>query len=265
MYYNRARYYDPSNGRFNRTDPYAGNTQDPQSLHKYLYCHNNPINAIDPTGKMTINSLVTAIAIGAIVIGIILTVTGAGMFAWGKYKNNMDLQSQGWDLAVLGLWVIAAGGAIFAVGAKAIEGAVLAVITFIAGLVGSKCKTMAIAAINDLLSPVSEIYYLATKLGAAGIPRNGAIIYRGDNTLGSYDKDIVFTTTRPPLQIGDRILSYSVSTNDPAEVSFNQYLVTSLQPLEYDVILENTTLTVGATSSNLINENKGKWSWTIIK
>ena len=39
QYYNRARWYDPLNGRFNRVDPYAGNMQDPQSLHKYLYCY----------------------------------------------------------------------------------------------------------------------------------------------------------------------------------------------------------------------------------
>jgi len=46
MYYNRTRYYDPMNGRFNRTDPYSGNYNDPQSLHKYLYCHANPVNNV---------------------------------------------------------------------------------------------------------------------------------------------------------------------------------------------------------------------------
>ncbi len=53
MYYNRARYYDQNIGRFNRMDPYAGNKQDPQSLHKYLYVHNNPVNGIDPAGLFT--------------------------------------------------------------------------------------------------------------------------------------------------------------------------------------------------------------------
>ncbi len=48
----RARYYDPANGRFNRMDPYTGNMTDPQSLHKYLYCHGNPVNCIDPSGKI---------------------------------------------------------------------------------------------------------------------------------------------------------------------------------------------------------------------
>jgi len=27
-YYNRARWYDPAAGRFNRTDPFAGNHKD---------------------------------------------------------------------------------------------------------------------------------------------------------------------------------------------------------------------------------------------
>ena len=50
LQHNRARWYDPLNGRFNRVDPFAGNMQDPQSLHKYLYCHANPVNAVDPSG-----------------------------------------------------------------------------------------------------------------------------------------------------------------------------------------------------------------------
>jgi len=52
QYYLRARYYDPSNGRFNRVDPFPGNPQDPQSLHKYTYCHNNPVDAVDPSGTV---------------------------------------------------------------------------------------------------------------------------------------------------------------------------------------------------------------------
>ncbi len=70
MYYLRARYYNPSNGRFNRVDPYSGNMQDPQSLHKYLYCHANPVNRLDPSG------LFGSIADVAISIGIISLVSG---------------------------------------------------------------------------------------------------------------------------------------------------------------------------------------------
>jgi len=60
QYYLRARFYDPLNGRFNRTDPFAGSPQDPQSLHKYLYCHANPVNNIDPSGNFASASDVSA-------------------------------------------------------------------------------------------------------------------------------------------------------------------------------------------------------------
>jgi len=55
--YLRARYYDPASGRFNRLDPLAGNLNDPQSLHKYLFVHGDPIQGIDPTGQMTVKVL----------------------------------------------------------------------------------------------------------------------------------------------------------------------------------------------------------------
>ncbi|UDQ98297.1 RHS repeat-associated core domain-containing protein [Lentisphaerota bacterium WC36G] len=55
--YLRARYYDQNSGRFNRQDPFAGNNDDPQSLHKYAYCHSDPINATDPSGEMILANL----------------------------------------------------------------------------------------------------------------------------------------------------------------------------------------------------------------
>jgi RHS repeat-associated protein len=64
MYYNRGRWYNPSNGTFNRVDPYAGNNQYPQSLHKYVYCHNDPINGVDPSGEFTFAEVLHVTAIG---------------------------------------------------------------------------------------------------------------------------------------------------------------------------------------------------------
>jgi len=64
----RARYYDPYSGRFNQLDLYAGNNADPQSLHKYLYCHANPVNGIDPTGKIGEFSLVVSMFVMAMIL-----------------------------------------------------------------------------------------------------------------------------------------------------------------------------------------------------
>ncbi len=74
QYYLRARYYDQNNGRFNRMDPYAGNNQDPQSLHKYLYCHSNPVNSIDPSGMFNILDLTIRMAINSILMKIAMPI-----------------------------------------------------------------------------------------------------------------------------------------------------------------------------------------------
>ena len=48
--YLRARYYNPSTGRFISRDSVTGDINDPLSLNLYTYCHNNPIFYLDPTG-----------------------------------------------------------------------------------------------------------------------------------------------------------------------------------------------------------------------
>ena len=50
--YLRARFYDPTLGRFLTRDTYAGNIENPQSLNLYTYCANNPVLYIDPSGHM---------------------------------------------------------------------------------------------------------------------------------------------------------------------------------------------------------------------
>ncbi|MFA7486382.1 MAG: RHS repeat-associated core domain-containing protein, partial [Phycisphaerae bacterium] len=69
QYYNRARWYNPLIGLFNQVDPYSGNTSDPQSLHKYLYCHANPVNAIDPSGRFSVTEVISVNTIMAVAIG----------------------------------------------------------------------------------------------------------------------------------------------------------------------------------------------------
>jgi len=81
QYYLRARYYNPSNGRFNRMDPFAGNDQDPQSLHKYTYCHANPVNNIDPTGQFTLAGMTIANSIRSIMANLQFDVGGYAMYA----------------------------------------------------------------------------------------------------------------------------------------------------------------------------------------
>jgi RHS repeat-associated protein len=48
--YAGARFHSPRTGRFITLDPLSGRRSNPQSLNRYAYVHNDPINSIDPTG-----------------------------------------------------------------------------------------------------------------------------------------------------------------------------------------------------------------------
>ena len=50
LQYLRARYYDPTTGRFISTDPFEGNIEQPVSRHRYLYGNANPVTFSDPSG-----------------------------------------------------------------------------------------------------------------------------------------------------------------------------------------------------------------------
>ncbi len=74
MYNLRARWYSPAAGRFNALDPYAGSSYDPQTLHKYLYCHANPINGIDPSGRFSIAEVSVNMAVSSILTKLALPI-----------------------------------------------------------------------------------------------------------------------------------------------------------------------------------------------
>jgi len=54
QYYLRARQYDPTMMRFTTRDPVRGRWQEPLTLHRYLYCGNEPVNRTDKDGRWAI-------------------------------------------------------------------------------------------------------------------------------------------------------------------------------------------------------------------
>ena len=51
LQYLRARWYDPTQGRFISEDTFEGKLDDPMSLNLYTYVGNNPLKHLDPTGN----------------------------------------------------------------------------------------------------------------------------------------------------------------------------------------------------------------------
>jgi len=46
-----ARYYEPGTGRFVAADVDLGNTAQPETLNRYVYAGNNPVNNVDASGR----------------------------------------------------------------------------------------------------------------------------------------------------------------------------------------------------------------------
>ena len=88
--YLRARYYDQGTGTFASLDPFAGNNGDPQSLHKYAYTHNDPINGSDPSGEFT---LMTVLATVNVATGVLSALSGAA--AAQKAKSQATRVAKG--------------------------------------------------------------------------------------------------------------------------------------------------------------------------
>jgi RHS repeat-associated protein len=67
LYYNRARYLNTSTGRFWNMDTEEGESNDPLSLHKYLYAGGDPIDRLDPSGRDFLDTLgAAAISVGSL-------------------------------------------------------------------------------------------------------------------------------------------------------------------------------------------------------
>jgi RHS repeat-associated protein len=141
LYYLRARYYDPTIGRFVSQDPVLGRISTPQSHNRYAYVGNNPMGFTDPTGMDFLGDVWNAIVGGAIctiTLPVCMAQLIAGTADW--LANRASWQEQvGFGLGLLFAFV--AGFAVgFAIAAFCVAtlgiGCVVAAVV-IAALVGS--------------------------------------------------------------------------------------------------------------------------------
>ena len=59
LYYLRARYYDPTIGRYISRDSYEGEITNPLSLNLYTYVENDPLSYVDPSGHSLIGAVIS--------------------------------------------------------------------------------------------------------------------------------------------------------------------------------------------------------------
>jgi RHS repeat-associated protein len=60
--YHRARWMDPTTGRFEGMDPWQGSLREPGTLHRYSYVSSSVVDRVDPTGKFALVGVLAVVA-----------------------------------------------------------------------------------------------------------------------------------------------------------------------------------------------------------
>ena len=82
-----ARYYEVETGRWVQKDPWLGTIKNPQTLNSYTYVINNPIDFIDPSGRVIVGCLIIA-------IGIVVTIIFLVYIGLKKIKERLERQEK---------------------------------------------------------------------------------------------------------------------------------------------------------------------------
>jgi RHS repeat-associated protein len=112
-----TRYYDPTLGRWTQQDPVGGSLGDLNSANRYTYANDDPVNAVDPSGKDIIGCTlaVLLVALGfaagiAAVVGAVATapeVLATGAVAAASVGATVGTYSAliGGGIAIIAAWV----------------------------------------------------------------------------------------------------------------------------------------------------------------
>jgi RHS repeat-associated protein len=93
----QARWLNPRTGRFHTMDSYAGDPQQPLSLHKYLYATDNPVNLVDATGNFSEAEVMVASTIS---VGLSIWATATIVKTGVAIKQGADVQGLAQRLGV---------------------------------------------------------------------------------------------------------------------------------------------------------------------
>ncbi|MBF0533232.1 MAG: fibronectin type III domain-containing protein, partial [Candidatus Omnitrophica bacterium] len=181
LYFYGARYYDPAIGRFIQADTIVQAPNDPQTLNRYSYCGNNPVNRIDPSGhswwKKWWKPIVT-IAVG-IVVGVLTAGIGSVF-----YSGIVGAQ---WGVILSA----ATSGAIAGAASGAVGGALSGQNVFRSAMMGAAYGALSGAVfggINNLGNNTWNWEMGLTKVGLSSVAGGGISELRG----GSFAQGAMF-------------------------------------------------------------------------
>jgi RHS repeat-associated protein len=183
LYYLLARSMDPETGRFISLDTELGSLSTPQTLNRYVYCVNNPLKFIDPTGEGILSIITDAvkdnwktIVVVTVIVAVTVATGGIGLPAMialsavitsgveglDTWMKGGDLNDIGWSMAkgfiegaVTGVVGAGIGAGLAKAGAFAAKGILTGALKPTLNEVSKKVGAKALGGVSSLVSKVS--------------------------------------------------------------------------------------------------------------
>ncbi len=89
LYYLQSRYYNPQVGRFLNADGFVTTGQGVLSYNMFAYCQNNPVMFSDPSGEITLITLLGCVLVGVVTLVVVAT-TIKGNYATPKVSQGFN-------------------------------------------------------------------------------------------------------------------------------------------------------------------------------
>jgi len=120
-YFLRARYYNSGIGRFLSQDTVMGNSDDPVTLHRYLYAGDDSVNHIDPSGEeFSLSGMMSAIGSSIVRAGPSINAAfvaysristiASGIELLNEYRNTGHVDPMTFAFFVIGVFTFNGGG-----------------------------------------------------------------------------------------------------------------------------------------------------------
>ena len=252
LYYNRARYYDSTIGRFLQKDPSPGSLFVPASVvNAYAYSANNPQNLSDPSGMSWLSDHWGAVVAGAeaaiTIIGIVVSIVTADPAVTIDLSSDLAAETSaegGADLLPLTSATMGAG-TVAAPGVLAGAQAAVTYASSYAAAATSAATSANVTAPSIQAAAQSSAPATVTQPVPQGLAKSGAAI--GPSTFGASSGTATFAVLATGMSQADLVVAATLIGailyafyGESAMIAFDQMIDSIVGKINYTLINPGT-------------------------
>ena len=214
LYYLQSRYYNPDVGRFLNSDSISDSGAGVLGYNTFIYCANNPVNALDPSGHLIISAILIGAAVGAVTSAL----AEFGCQLLDKKINNTPID--GGDIIRAGVIGGICGALSGGIGGAIAKTGVSAITKGVANVIADGCMNVVETSFNaicdkETLGVGDYVYSFASGVASSGIGSLASCLKQNSNmklfkALSNNNKKITLNT----LSDGQHITRKMINNGD---------------------------------------------------